>query len=180
MSESLEQRLARLDNEIVLIKEQLELTWPIICGIYQSHLIKGASRVLFWGRINKIGRRLSPTEVTFIDTLLDEFRKISTQNDPVGRAMILFCDEKAGKTQGLGTIEGGVLERVKEQVKRGGLLNPTSLPNHLANFVPVNYPSDFAGFVDNNGFMSMLKVNVRLIFIPSNCISMNINHFISL
>ena len=137
--------------------------------------------MLFWGQINKIGRRLSPTEVTFIDTLLDEFRKISPHNNPVGRAMTLFRDEIVGKTPVPGSIEGGVLERVKEQVKRGGLLYPTSLPNHLATFTPAHYSqSDFAGFIDDNGFMSILKNNVSLVFMPSNHISMNINHCLSL
>ena len=47
---SLELRLTQLEgqnhnlsNDIQLIKEQLELTWPITCDIYLSHLIKGAS-----------------------------------------------------------------------------------------------------------------------------------------
>src|SRR5882762_4840378 len=99
----------------------------------------------------------SPTKVTFIDTLLDEFRKISPHNDPARRAMTLFYDEMAGKTPVPGSIKGGVLEQAKERVKRGGLLYPTSLPYHLANFTSAHYQSDFAGFIDNNKFMNILK-----------------------
>ena len=155
-----------LDNKILLMDEQLQLAWPITYNIYRSHLIKGASRVLFWGQKNKIERRLSPTEVTFIDTLLDEFKKISPHNDAVRRAMILFCDEMAGKTPVPGSIEGSILARVKEQVI-GGLLYPMSLPGHLATLVPTHYPSSFAGFIDNSGFMSILRDNVSLVFMPT-------------
>ena len=150
-----------LDNKILLMDEQLQLAWPITYNIYRSHLIKGASRVLFWGQ--KIERRLSPTEVTFIDTLLDEFRN-SPHDNPVRRAIILFRDEMAGKTPVPGSIEGGVLVRVKERVKIGGL---PSLPRHLAALIPAHYPSSFAGFVDNSGFMSILKSNVSLVFMPT-------------
>ena len=152
-----------LDNKILLMDEQLQLAWPITYNIYRSHLIKGASRVLFWGQKNKIERRLSPTEVTFIDTLLDEFRN-SPHDNPVRRAIILFRDEMAGKTPVPGSIEGGVLVRVKERVKIGGL---PSLPRHLAALIPAHYPSSFAGFVDNSGFMSILRSNVSLVFMPT-------------
>ena len=152
-----------LDNKILLMDEQLQLAWPITYNIYRSHLIKGASRVLFWGQ--KIERRLSPTEVTFIDTLLDEFRN-SPHNNPVRRAIILFCDEMAGKTPVPGSIEGSILARVKEQVI-GGLLYPMSLPGHLATLIPTHYPSSFAGFIDNSGFMSILRDNVSLVFMPT-------------
>ena len=152
-----------LDNKILLMDEQLQLAWPITYNIYRSHLIKGASRVLFWGQ--KIERRLSPTEVTFIDTLLDEFRN-SPHDNPVRRAIILFCDEMAGKTPVPGSIEGSILARVKEQVI-GGLLYPMSLPGHLATLVPTHYPSSFAGFIDNSGFMSILRDNVSLVFMPT-------------
>ena len=154
-----------LDNKILLMDEQLQLAWPITYNIYRSHLIKGASRVLFWGQKNKIERRLSPTEVTFIDTLLDEFRN-SPHDNPVRRAIILFCDEMAGKTPVPGSIEGSILARVKEQVI-GGLLYPMSLPGHLATLVPTHYPSSFAGFIDNSGFMSILRDNVSLVFMPT-------------
>jgi len=91
--------------------------------------------------------------------------------------MTLFHDEMVGKNPVLESIEGGVLEHVKECVKGGGLLYPTSLPNHLATFMSAHYQSSF---IDHNRFMNILKNNVSLIFMPSNHISMNINHHLSL
>jgi hypothetical protein len=154
---SLKEDHTKLEVKVKGLKENLQPSWPIIRDIQKPHLIKGAAWVLYWGKKNKIAKHLTPFQVTFTDTLQDEFKTVLniTHEATVEKAINLYGIISKAYSPVKESMDEHVLKLVET---RSPILRSLW---HVNAIVETNYNETFApSIIDDATFLTGLKRNV--------------------
>lgn len=79
--ESLAASLTALEASHAILETKVNLSWANTNAIFHSHIIKAASRTLYWAQTSRMSRWVSPSGITKLDKLVMVIRDAEpTQN----------------------------------------------------------------------------------------------------